>query len=321
MLKTLLKILADDTRLRLLGVLQGGEFTVRELTAILSLRQSLISHHLKILLQAGVVSVKRQGTWGYYRLQRILPLFDRLWSLIEGEVARLPEVKRDAAAVLDCLEERKRASRDFFDRQARNWDQTVRQVLPLPDYRELLLKLLPKVSTLLEVGCGTGSLLPFLARKAALTIGVDQSLEMIEEARKRVLQDGLAGVDLRVGDMSHLPLSGREADLVVFNMVLHHAPHPAAVLAEAARVLKAGGWLAVADLLPHEQEWVRDKLADQWLGFSQQDIDDFLGRVGLVREEWQEIPGTSGQLALFILLARRSESRNQAQTMPLFKEE
>ncbi|NLC70908.1 MAG: metalloregulator ArsR/SmtB family transcription factor [Desulfuromonadaceae bacterium] len=321
MLKATLKTLSDDTRLRILGVLQGGEFTVRELTSILDLRQPLVSHHLKVLLDAGLVSVKRQGTWGYYRLQRNVAVFDRIWSAIEGEVALLPEVIRDATAMLDCLEERKKASRHFFDRQARNWDSTLHKFLPLPNYQDRFLKFLPNANTALEVGCGTGSLIPSLARKSILVVGIDQSLEMIEEARKRVLREGLQGVDLRVGDMSHLPLAGREVDLVVFNMVLHHAPHPVAVLGEASRVLKNGGTLVVADLLPHEQEWVRDKLADQWLGFSLEDMGDFLDRAGFVLESREEIPGNNGQLDLFILRARKGEGRIQSETLSLFMEE
>ncbi|NLV23735.1 MAG: metalloregulator ArsR/SmtB family transcription factor [Deltaproteobacteria bacterium] len=321
MIKKILKILADDTRLRLLGVLQGGEFTVRELTSILSLRQPLVSHHLKILLDAGLVSVKRQGTWGYYRLAKQSALFDRLWSAIEGDVGLLPEVTRDAAAVLDCLEARKKASRDFFDRHARNWDNSVHKVLPLPDYRNRLLTFLPNVSAALEVGCGTGSLLPSLAGRAPLVVGVDQSLEMIEEARKKIHREGLHGVDLRVGDMAHLPVAGRQVDLVLFNMVLHHAPHPASVLREAARVLKPSGCLVIADLLPHEKEWVRDRLADQWLGFTVEEMGGFLGQNGFIPESWEEIPGNNGQLGLFILRARKGENRNQSEAMSLFREE
>ena len=57
----LLKALADENRLRLAAVLARGEFTVQELTAILAQGQSRISHHLKALAEAKVVTVKRQG--------------------------------------------------------------------------------------------------------------------------------------------------------------------------------------------------------------------------------------------------------------------
>ena len=67
MLETL-KALADPSRLRLTAILLAGEFTVQELTHIMAMGQSRISRHLKILTDAGVLAVKRQGTWGYYRI-------------------------------------------------------------------------------------------------------------------------------------------------------------------------------------------------------------------------------------------------------------
>ncbi|MBN1141791.1 MAG: ArsR family transcriptional regulator [Deltaproteobacteria bacterium] len=310
--------MADDTRLRLLAILQKGEFTVRELTSVLAMRQPLVSHHLKVLHEAGIVSVKRQGTWGYYRLDRSQPLFDRLWREIEEEVGLVPEVVRDGSAVLRCLDERKQASREFFDRQARNWDDTLHKVLPLPDYRERLMGLLPSVAVALEVGCGTGSLVPDLLRKAPRVIGIDQSMEMIEQARRKIQEADLAGVDLRLGDMTHLPVGTREVELVVFNMVLHHAPHPGPVVAEAARVLKNGGALVLAELLPHEQEWVRDRLADQWLGLNPVEIQDLLVRNGLAPEHQELVRGRQGQLDVFILRARKGEGRIQSETLSLF---
>jgi ArsR family transcriptional regulator len=65
MLETL-KALADPCRLRLAAVLLSGEFTVQELTRIMGMGQSRVSRHLKILTEAGLLTVKRQGTWSYY---------------------------------------------------------------------------------------------------------------------------------------------------------------------------------------------------------------------------------------------------------------
>jgi len=69
----LLKALADPCRLRLVAILLNGEFTVQELTTILGMGQSRISRHLKILTEARVLSVKRQGTWSYYRVGNASP--------------------------------------------------------------------------------------------------------------------------------------------------------------------------------------------------------------------------------------------------------
>lgn len=65
------KVLSDPARLRLLGLIAatgGGEACVCELTAPLGLAQPTVSHHLKILYDAGLVERERRGTWVYYRV-------------------------------------------------------------------------------------------------------------------------------------------------------------------------------------------------------------------------------------------------------------
>jgi ArsR family transcriptional regulator len=66
-----LKTLADPARLRLLSLIQaqpGGEACVCHLTAPLGLSQPTVSHHLKVLREAGLVERERRGSWAYYRV-------------------------------------------------------------------------------------------------------------------------------------------------------------------------------------------------------------------------------------------------------------
>ena len=66
------KALADPVRLRLvslIGAHQGGEVCVCELTDAFDLTQPTISHHLKVLREAGIIDSERRGTWVYYRLE------------------------------------------------------------------------------------------------------------------------------------------------------------------------------------------------------------------------------------------------------------
>ena len=65
------KALGDPVRLRLvslIGAHQGGEVCVCDLTTAFDLTQPTISHHLKVLRQAGIIDSERRGTWVYYRL-------------------------------------------------------------------------------------------------------------------------------------------------------------------------------------------------------------------------------------------------------------
>lgn len=68
---TLLKAVADPARLQLLSVLRNaasGEACVCDLTPTLDLSQPTVSHHLKVLTEAGLVSREKRGTWAWYRV-------------------------------------------------------------------------------------------------------------------------------------------------------------------------------------------------------------------------------------------------------------
>jgi ArsR family transcriptional regulator len=275
-----LKALADSCRLRLVAILLRGEYTVQELTTILNMGQSRISRHLKILTEAGILSVKRQGTWSYYRAGGDSPFFAAIRAAMEQGIQTLPEQTDDLAAVAAVLEERRRRSQQFFDQHARQWDDLARTLLPVPDYRQQLLSCVPNGGSIVEIGLGTGGLLPALSSKARQVIGVDHSPAMLEEARRRLMDDGVSGIDLRLGEMSHLPLSDNSVDSALLNMVLHHAADPQAVLVEIRRVLVDGGLLLLADLARHERELAREQLADQWLGFEQEELRGWLATAG-----------------------------------------
>lgn len=291
----LLKSLADPCRLRLTAVLLRGEFTVQELTRIFGMGQSRISRHLKILTEAGVLTVKRQGTWSYYRVGEGNDFFNAIRPVFEHEVECLPERAADLAALALVMEERRRRSLEFFDRHARQWDDLARTLLPVPVYRERLVALVPAGAAVLEIGVGTGGLLPELAVRASAVIGMDHSPAMLDEARRRLSQTGLDGIDLRLGEMTHLPLSDEGVECVVANMVLHHAADPVAVLREVWRVLKPGGTVVLADLARHEQEWVREQLADQWLGFEEDEIRNRLTIAGFETVQIEQVFAATGQ--------------------------
>ncbi len=298
-----LKALADPTRLRLLGLLARGEFTVQELTEMLGMGQSRISRHLKILADVGIVSVKRQGTWGYYRQSDENGCFREIWPALEPRLDEIPERRADLDALARVFEARRLRSREFFERHAEQWDRLSGEILPSAPYLERLVASVPQSTSLLEVGVGTGSLLPHLASRAKRVVGVDHSPAMLDQARTRS-----PVVDLRLGEMSHLPLGDAEVETVVLNMVFHHAEEPTRVLAEIARVLVSGGTLVIADLARHEKEWARERMADQWLGFDREELSEWLAGSGFEVETFSEVKGRGGELDVFILRARKQKT-------------
>lgn len=301
-----LKALADPTRLRLVAVLSRGELTVQELTRIFAMGQSRISRHLKILLEAGILAMKRQGTWSYYRVGEGNPFFQQIRQVMEEHLEALPQREADLASLAAILDERRRKSQEFFDRHARQWDDLVRKLLPTPDYLEALLAQVPKGGTVLEVGLGTGALLPALRARASRVIGVDHSPAMLTEARRRLAGEGIGGVDLRLGEMTHLPLTDGEAQCALLNMVLHHAADPAVVIHELARVIAPGGVLVLADLVRHGQEWVRERMADQWLGFEGTELEGWLRAAGFSAIRVETISGLPGEAEVLLVRARKS---------------
>jgi len=82
------KALGDPVRLRLLSLIgahQGGEVCVCDLTTAFDLTQPTISHHLKVLREAGIITSERRGTWVYYRL--VPAALERMASLLTAPVS------------------------------------------------------------------------------------------------------------------------------------------------------------------------------------------------------------------------------------------
>lgn len=61
------RALGDEVRLRLLHLVRDDEVCVCDLVAVLGMAQGTLSHHLSSLLQAGLVTARKQGRWNYYR--------------------------------------------------------------------------------------------------------------------------------------------------------------------------------------------------------------------------------------------------------------
>jgi ArsR family transcriptional regulator, arsenate/arsenite/antimonite-responsive transcriptional repressor len=82
------KALGDPVRLRLvslIGAHQGGEVCVCDLTTAFDLTQPTISHHLRVLREAGIISSERRGTWVYYRL--VPAALERMAALLMAPVS------------------------------------------------------------------------------------------------------------------------------------------------------------------------------------------------------------------------------------------
>jgi len=303
---TVLKALADPIRLRLLAILVHGERTVQDLTMVLRLGQSRVSHHLKALVEAGILSVKAQGTWKYYRLEPADAFVQELWPVLSARLAQVEGHDADLLALNHLLAERREQSLSFFEAHAREWDERARTLLPTPDYSETLLGLLPENRALVELGIGTGALLPQLRQRSRRLVGIDHSAAMLAEARRRLNQSGL-DAELRLGELLHLPLADAEMDCALLNMVLHHAERPDEVLSEVARVLVSGGRVVIADLLRHRDDAVRQTMADIWLGFEPEELRRWLAAAGFATIDLQVYDGPADRYSVLLVTAEKAD--------------
>jgi len=300
-----IKALADPTRLRLVGILENGEFTVQELVSILQMGQSRISRHLKILVEAKICSVQRQGVWSYFQLNGDDSFFQTIRNDILLRLNQIEGYAHDQVGVARVLDERRIKSRQFFDQHARQWDRMASELVPVEKYASVILAALDSGHVVVDVGVGTGRLLRSLSHASNHVIGIDHSAPMLDEARNRIKTEGLTNVELRLGEMTHLPVADGVANCAVMNMVLHHSANPQAAFREMNRVLEPGGQLIIADLVSHEFDWFRDRMADQWMGFEQSDLNQWLDSAGYHVNQYHQLELDEKLPSVFVLTAEK----------------
>ncbi len=262
------KAMADESRLRLVHALSRSSFNVQELTAIVQLGQSTISHHLKTLQAAGIVAGRREGTWVYYTLANGSgpELAHRVTEEFLTQANRddlSATLSEDSARINEALAHRRDRARAYFDTVAPRWSELRSQGIDHSAHLHDLAKRIPDRSDLLELGCGSGALLQQITPRPGKTIGVDFSDAMLAEAKKVLPKE----VELRLGYLEHLPLADESVDFAVAYMVFHHLANPLEALRDTFRVLRRGGLVVIVDLLKHAKEEMREQFADQWLGF------------------------------------------------------
>jgi ubiquinone/menaquinone biosynthesis C-methylase UbiE len=272
------KALADETRLRLVHLSLHYELNVNEVVAILGMGQSRISRHLKILIDSKLLTFRRDGLWTFYSTVTEGEGYNFIQSIkyLFGAHAIFTE---DLAEADRVLEKRSIEETRFFDSIAEDWEKLKKEIIGDVNLSTLILQAVPHSDTIVDMGCGTGDLLVSLRAEAKQVIGVDKSSKMLDEAKRRFANDG-KNVDLRIGELEHLPLGDGEADLAVINMVLHHVLDPMKTFQEAYRVLKKGNTFIIVDLLHHHLERMRKRYGDRWLGFSIADIKKWLEKSG-----------------------------------------
>lgn len=290
-LSAMLKAAGDPLRLEILRVLARGSYGVLELCQIFGIKQSAMSHHLKVLANAALVTTRREGNSIYYR--RTYTPADhpqyRLKTALFGQLDTLP-LDADTEQRLTLVQrERTQASQAFFAENADKFHEQQDLIASYPVYGQQVAELLRhtphRTRTALEIGPGAGEFLRELSPAFDRVYALDNAPAMLARSRALVEEEQLDNVTCLPGDTRVALEKKLSMDCIVINMVLHHTPNPGDIFRDAAALLQPGSILLVTDLCRHDQQWARESCGDQWLGFEPQDLSEWASAADLAEGE------------------------------------
>jgi ArsR family transcriptional regulator len=285
------KAVGDILRLAILRVLAQDAYGVLELSDIFQYKQSGMSHHLKVLSEAGLVTKRREGNSIFYSRallgagEALAPLYQQLYATIDN-VAIAQEI---LVRLQRVQEERVGASQQFFVQQAEKFKAQQDLIAEYPVYGDAVKDLLRNSGVVVndlavEVGPGAGEFLPILASQFQRVIALDNAPTMLEKAQYYCAQNALTNIEFIDGDTHYLASQQMLANCVVMNMVLHHTPSPADVFMDVAQCLAVDGVFILTDLCRHDQDWAKTACGDVWLGFDPDELTRWAQSAGLVRQ-------------------------------------
>ncbi|KPF75834.1 ArsR family transcriptional regulator [Blastomonas sp. AAP25] len=308
----LFKALADDSRLRIMLLLQLMELSVGELAAVLDQSQPRVSRHVRILAEAGLAERHKEGSWVF--LRPALPRLNHkaaslLDAFLRHDDAVGPVLSAQHAAdraQLDAIRAiREQRAADFFAQHAGQWDAIRSLHLPEADVEAALADMIrdQPLGRLLDIGTGTGRMIELFANSAEHSTALDRSPEMLRLARAKLQHHATEQVDLVQADFYALPLIDQGFDTILLHQVLHYAQNPQGVIDEAGRVAAPGARIAIVDFAPHALEELRERDAHARLGFGDDQIATMLAGAGIDLIETRSLSG--GALTVKIWLGVR----------------
>lgn len=291
-LAALNKAASDTLRLSILQLLGQGAFGVLELCEVFAIKQSSMSHHLKVLAQAGLVSTQREGNSIFYR-RPLLTADTPLNTWLKELFCTLDAAEQGFAdeAVSAVLNERAQACAEFFSKHAHELKEKQDLIASHAQYGAALTKLLASLKAAgkisrqgqaLEVGPGEGLFLPDLAQQFHQVTALDNAEFMLAQSQQVIASHALRNVQTTLGETNQLlPQQSGRYEFIVANMVLHHVPSPRHIFQDVSKLLASGGTFLVTDLCRHEQSWAKESCGDLWLGFEIEDLTQWAADAGL----------------------------------------
>lgn len=270
-----LRMLADETRLRILNLLAGSNLNVAELQSILGMGQSRVSSQLSQLRSLNLVSDMRQGKNVMYGLN----IDAQLAELLQAASADLASVQGDRLALERFLQQRQLEAQ----RQYELWPDYGLENSPGKSWKAFAAGLVNclNLQSVADLGCGSGRLARMFAYSAKQVIGVDINAEAVEEANRLAARYGIGNLSFKQGEIQNPPIEAGSMDLVIISQALHHVEEPQIAINSAARIMRSGGQLIILDLLSHNFSEAGHVHGDKHFGFSDEQLRAMLTQAGL----------------------------------------
>ena len=294
----LLKTLGDETRLRLIRLLDREELNVQELCTILDLPQPKVSRHLAILRQSALVEDRRHGNRIFYSLCKLKKEFNHFTGLLESVIsADHPDLER----LETCLNSRN--TLEVTD--ASQWDEELKKLYNPLTALPALANLAPRGLVVADFGTGTGRMLPVLSQFADTVYAIDYSQTMLDFAQKRAKALGLSNIKFIKADLLDRNFMLPSCDGILMHFMIHQADEPGEVIKRVSEFLKSSGRLVVIDRLTHEDETVHKKFGSKWLGFDESQLRNWFKAAGLSEMSWNTNPDLTNPVPVFTASAQR----------------
>lgn len=293
-----LRAAGETTRLRALALLARGELAVGEIAEALGQSQPRISRHLRLLTDSNLVERAPEGAWVFYRLA---PEGSVERAFVDSVLGLLgpgdPEFDRDAHRLRAILDSRAAEADAYFAENAEDWGRLRALNLPDVDVEAAVLQAAGPgpFELMIDVGVGQGRIIEIFLDRVRRAEGIDTSRQMLKVARAQLSRQQAGNAGVRWGDIYEPPFSPACADLVTIHQVLHYLTDPGRAIFEAARLLKPGGRLVIADFAPHGFEFLRESHAHRRLGFSDAEITSWCAAAGVPQLTTRTLDGREGE--------------------------
>ncbi|MBC8258462.1 MAG: metalloregulator ArsR/SmtB family transcription factor [SAR324 cluster bacterium] len=309
-----LRLLGDDTRLRILILVSQTPLNVSELTTILGMAQSGISRHLSHLRKMKLLQERKEGIWTYYQLAQKESLESELhllWNYLQEQLSNMKDPNNDRVRLHEVLRQRGISGGGLNEKLLEPgqswfaWSCLLGILLGQNDERKSGFDSGTSELEIIDLGCGDGTLTVEMAKFAKQVVGVDFNPDILASARQRIDRLGLQNVRLLSEDVSNLSLVSESMDVVFFSQSLHHLDDPQRGFQEAARILRPGGLVLVMELAAHTEDWVLEKLGHKWLGFEKKTLLDYMETAKFNNLHSEKLPLRREELFQIILSAGR----------------